>query len=178
MHLTQNWEIRKPGASSRGGIVASQNAVAARVGAEILAAGGTAVDAVVATAFALAAVEPWNSGLGGIGFMVVQPAGADQAEVVDFGPISPQALDPAAFPLTGEMRTELFTWPKVLDNRNIHGPLSFVIPSAVRGYGLAIERFGRLPWRELLAPAIRLARSGLPVDWFTTIKVAATAADL
>src|SRR5262245_39267573 len=117
-HRTQHWEIRKPGASSRGGIVASQNRTAAQIGAEALAAGGTAVDAVVATAFALAAVEPWNSGLGGIGFMVVQPAGTDRAEVVDFGPISPRGLDPAAFPLTGELRTELFTWPQVVDDRN------------------------------------------------------------
>ena len=178
MHLTQNWEIRKPGASSRGGIVASQNAVAARVGAEILKSGGTAVDAVVATAFALAAVEPWNSGLGGIGFMVVQQAGADRAEVVDFGPISPRGLDPSAFPLTGEMRTELFTWPQVVGDRNMHGPMSFTIPSAVRGYALALERFGRMPWRELVMPAAALARAGLPVDWFTTVKVASAAADL
>ena len=178
MHLTQNWEIRKPGVSSRAGIVASQNATAARVGAEILAAGGTAVDAAVATAFALAAVEPWNSGLGGIGFMVVQQAGAERAEVVDFGPISPSGLDPAAFPLTGEMRTELFTWPQVVGDRNMHGPLSFMIPSAVRGYALALERFGRMPWRELVSPAVSLARVGLPVDWFTTVKVASAAADL
>ena len=161
MHLTQNWDIRKPGVSSRGGVVASQNGTAARVGAEVLAAGGTAVDAVVATAFALAAVEPWNSGLGGIGFMVVHPAGADRAEVVDFGPVAPHGLDPAAFPLTGEMRTELFTWPQVVGDRNMHGPLSFAIPSAVRGYALAVERFGRLPWRELVAPAIALAQDRL-----------------
>jgi len=178
MHLTQNWVVRKPSVSSRGGIVASQNGSAARVGAEVLAAGGTAVDAVVATAFALAAVEPWNSGLGGIGFMVVQPAGAHRAEVVDFGPVAPHGLDPTAFPLTGEMRTELFTWPQVVGDRNMHGPLSFAIPSAVRGYALAVERFGRLPWRELVTPAIALARAGLPVDWFTTVKVASAAADL
>jgi gamma-glutamyltranspeptidase / glutathione hydrolase len=178
MHSTQNWDVRKPGVISRGGIVAAQNATAAQIGAEVLAAGGTAVDAVVATAFALVAVEPWNSGLGGIGVMVVQPAGAQRAEAVDFGPISPRHLDPAAYPLTGEMRTELFTWPQVLGDRNIHGPLSFVIPSAVRGYAVAVQRFGRMPWRDLLSPAVRLARLGLPVDWFTTIKVAAAAADL
>jgi len=178
MHVTQNWEIRKPGASSRGGIVASQNATAAGAGAEVLAAGGTAVDAAVATAFALAAVEPWNSGLGGIGFMVVHQAVADRAEVVDFAPLSPNGLDPAAFPLTGGMRTELFTWAQVVGDRNMHGPLSFVVPSAVRGYALALERFGRMPWRELVAPAVALARAGLPVDWFTTVKVASAAADL
>jgi gamma-glutamyltranspeptidase/glutathione hydrolase len=178
MHLTQNWEIRKPGMSSRGGIVASQNATAARVGAEILAAGGTSVDAAVATAFALAAVEPWNSGLGGIGQLVVHQAGAERAEVVDFGPIAPNGLDPGTFPLTGEVRTELFTWAQVVGDRNMHGPLSFMIPSAVRGYALALERFGRMPWRDLVAPAVSLAKAGLPVDWFTTVKVASAAADL
>src|SRR4051812_43016225 len=109
----QNWAVRKPGAVSRGGMVASQNGAAAAIGADILAAGGTAVDAVVATAFALCVREPWNSGLGGIGIMVVHPPGATRAEVVDFGPIAPNRLDPAAFPLTGETRTELFTWPRV-----------------------------------------------------------------
>jgi gamma-glutamyltranspeptidase / glutathione hydrolase len=178
MHLTQRWEVRKPGASSRGGVVASQNGTAARVGAEVLAAGGSAVDAVVATAFALAAVEPWNSGLGGIGFMVVHQPGAKRAEVIDFGPVSPSGVDPSAFPLTGQTRTELFTWPQVVGDRNMHGPLSFAIPSAVRGYALAVERFGRMPWRELVTPAVEFARSGLPVDWFTTIKVASAAADL
>jgi gamma-glutamyltranspeptidase / glutathione hydrolase len=179
MHLTQNWDVRKPAASSRGGIVAAQNRTAAQVGAEALAAGGTAIDAVVATAFALAVVEPWSSGLGGIGHLVVHRVGADHAESVDFGPIAPRALDPAAYPPSGETRTELFTWSQgVVGDHNIRGPLSFVIPSAVRGYALAIERFGCMPWRDLVAPAIPLARRGLPVDWFTTLKVANAAADL
>jgi gamma-glutamyltranspeptidase/glutathione hydrolase len=178
MRLTQNWEIRKPAAASRNGIVAAQQRSAAEVGAAILAAGGSAVDATVAAAFALAAVEPWNSGLGGTGFMVVHPAGARGSVVIDFGPVAPQALDPAAYPLSGGTRTELFTWPRVEGDRNIEGPLSFAIPSAVAGLALAVERFGRLPWRELLLPAVTLARTGLPVDWWTTLKVASAAAGL
>jgi gamma-glutamyltranspeptidase / glutathione hydrolase len=178
MRLTQNWQVRKDAVASRRGIVAAQERSAAEAGAAILRAGGSAVDAVVATAFALAAVEPWNSGLGGIGFLVVHPAGAARAEAVDFGPVAPHALDRAAYPLTGATRTELFTWPQVADDRNIEGPLSFLIPSAVAGYALAVERFGRLPWRELLQPAIALARAGLPVDWFTTVKVASAAPGL
>src|ERR1700744_4045092 len=126
--LMQNWAVRKPAVSPRGGIVASQNGVAATVGAEILAAGGTAVDAVVATAFALSVREPWNSGLGGIGFMVVHPAGGARAEGGDFGPVAPTGLDPALFPLTDETTTDLFTWARVVDDRNIHGPLSVMIP--------------------------------------------------
>jgi gamma-glutamyltranspeptidase/glutathione hydrolase len=176
--LMQNWTVCKPGVSSRGGIVASQNGVAAAVGAEILAAGGSAVDAVVATAFALAVREPWNSGLGGIGFMVVHPAGGTRAEVVDFGPVAPAGLDPALFPLTGHSHTDLFTWAQVADDRNVHGPLSVMVPSTVRGYAQAVERFGRLPWRDLLAPAIALAKDGLPVDWYVTLRIAAFAADL
>jgi gamma-glutamyltranspeptidase/glutathione hydrolase len=176
--LMQNWVVRKPVAASRGGIVASQNGVAAAAGAAILAAGGSAVDAVVATAFALAVREPWNSGLGGIGFMVVQPPGGARAEIVDFGPVAPSGLDPAAYPLTGETITELFTWPRVEGDRNIHGPLSFAIPSAVRGYAMAVERFGRTPWRDLVAPAVALARAGLPVDWYVTLKTANAAEDL
>jgi gamma-glutamyltranspeptidase/glutathione hydrolase len=176
--LTQNWLVRKPVAASRGGVVVAQNGVAATVGAEMLAAGGSAVDAVVATAFALSVREPWNSGLGGIGFMVVVPPGGGRAEIVDFGPIAPSGLDPASYPLTGETITELFTWPRVEDDRNMHGPLSFAIPSAVRGYALAVERFGRTPWRDLVAPAVALARQGLPVDWWVTVKTATAAADL
>src|SRR6516225_7978688 len=177
-HITQHWHLTKPAASGRRGVIAAQACSAGAAGIAVLDAGGSAVDAAVATALALAAVEPWNSGLGGIGFMVVQQAGTERAEVVDFGPISPSGLDPAAFPLTGEMRTELFTWPQVVGDRNMHGPLSFMIPSAVRGYALALERFGRMPWRELVSPAVSLARVGLPVDWFTTVKVASAAADL
>jgi gamma-glutamyltranspeptidase/glutathione hydrolase len=176
--LMQNWDVRKPVAVSRGGVVASQNGVAAGVGAEVLAAGGSAVDAVVATAFALSVREPWNSGLGGIGFMVVSPPGGGRAEIVDFGPVAPGALDPSAYPLTGQTKTDLFTWPQVVDDRNVHGPLSFAVPSAVRGYALAVERFGRMPWRDLVAPAVALARKGLPVDWWVTTKTANSAEDL
>jgi gamma-glutamyltranspeptidase / glutathione hydrolase len=174
----QNWIVRKPVAASRGGIVAAQNGVAAQIGAQILAAGGSAVDAVVAAAFALAVREPWNSGLGGIGFMVVAPPGGGRAEVVDFGPIAPRGLDPAVYELTGESVTDLFTWPQVVDDRNIHGPLSFAIPSAVRGYAAAVERFGRTPWRDLVNPAVALAREGLPVDWFATLRIALAAPEL
>jgi len=177
-HLTQNWHLAKPAARGRGGMVVSQVKAAAEAGAEMLRAGGTAADAAVATAFALATLEPWNCGLGGIGFAQVMAPGMARAETVDFGPVSPGALDPAAFPLTGRAKQDLFAWPEVEADRNIHGPLSFAIPSAVAGYALLHARHGRLPIREVLAPAVALARRGLPQDWYTTLKIASSAAVL
>src|SRR4249920_1652507 len=131
IHKTQNWHVRKPLARSRRGIVATQNRVAGEAGARALAAGGNAVDAAVTAGFALAAVEPWNSGLGGIGYMLVYLAKENRVEVVDFGPVSPRALDPADFPLSGGFAGDLFAWPAVKEDRNVHGPLSFAVPGEV-----------------------------------------------
>lgn len=179
VYRTQNWILTKPSARGRHGIVASQNREAAEAGAAILEAGGNAADAAVATAFALAAVEPWNSGLGGIGFAVVLKAGETRAEVVDFGPVAPRRADPADYPLTGAMKKDLFTWPEVVGDRNIHGPLSFCTPSSVAGYAKLKEAFGSgLPVSELLAPAIALAKRGLAQDWYTTLKIASSASVL
>lgn len=170
-HLTQHWSVTKPSATGGRGMVVAQAKSAAEAGVAILDAGGNAVDAAVATALALATAEPWNSGLGGIGFALVHPAGESRAHVVDFGPVAPRGLDPSVFKLTGRMKQDLFAWPEVEGDANIHGPLSFVIPSASAGYAHMLERWGRLPLSEIAAPAVALAKRGLPKDWFTTIKV-------
>ncbi|MDW8445190.1 MAG: gamma-glutamyltransferase [Acetobacteraceae bacterium] len=174
----QNWIIAKPPARGAKGMVVAQARAAAEAGAAVLGAGGTAADAAVAAAFVLAAVEPWNSGLGGIGFALVHAAGDGRAKVVDFGPVSPARLDPKAFPIVPGTSPHLFAWPNVAGERNVHGPLSFVVPSAVAGYAELHRRWGRLPWRDLLAPAIAHARAGLAADWFAALKIASAAADL
>ncbi|HQT80551.1 MAG TPA: gamma-glutamyltransferase, partial [Rhodopila sp.] len=177
-HQTQNWVLSKPAARGRRGIVVSQVRSAAEAGVAILDAGGNAIDAAVATALALAAVEPWNSGLGGIGFALVHRAGQASADVVDFGPVAPRGLNASAFKLTGRMKQDLFAWPEVAGDANIHGPLSFAIPSATAGYAHMHQLWGKLPLREVIAPAIALARRGLPQDWFTTLKIGFSAAVL
>jgi gamma-glutamyltranspeptidase/glutathione hydrolase len=176
-HASQHWRLAKPAARGRRGMIASQSRAAAEAGLAILDAGGNAADAAVATAFALASQEPWNSGLGGIGFALLAGPGLAPT-TLDFGPVSPAGLDPAAFPMTGRMKQDLFAWPEVEGDRNIHGALSFAIPSAVAGCALLHEAHGRLPLAEVLAPAIALARRGLPQDWFTTLKIANAAAVL
>ena len=177
-HLVQNWQVRKPLARSRGGIVTTQNKIAGAAGIEILNAGGNAVDAAVATGLALAAVEPCNSGLGGVGFMLVYLAKEKKVHVVDFGPISPHKLNPANFPLTGGFTTDLFTWPTVKDDRNVHGPNSIAVPGHVDGLATALAKFGRKSFADVIAPAIELADEGIAVDWYLTLKVATTAKEL
>src|SRR5207302_7229959 len=102
-HITQNWQLTKPAASGRRGMVVSQARSAAQAGVAVLDAGGNAIDAAIATALSLASVEPWNSGLGGIGHAVVHRAGEPRAETVDFGPTAPAALDASRFTLTGKI---------------------------------------------------------------------------
>ena len=177
-HYVQNWNVSKPPATSRGGVVASQNRIASEAGARILAAGGNAIDAAVATGLALAAVEPWNSGLGGVGFMMVYLAREKRVQVVDFGPISPYGLNPADYPLTGGYTSDLFTWPSVQDDRNVHGPMSIAIPGHVDGLATALKQFGTLPFREVVQPAIALADEGIAIDWYLTLKIATMAKEL
>jgi gamma-glutamyltranspeptidase/glutathione hydrolase len=177
-HFTQNWLLSKPSAQGKRGIVVSQVRSAAEAGVAILDAGGNAIDAAVATALSLAAVEPWNSGLGGVGFALLHRAGQKVAEVVDFGPAAPRNLSASAFKLTGRLKQDLFAWPEVEGDANIHGPLSFAIPSSTAGYAHMHATWGRLPLKEIIAPAIALARRGLPQDWYTTLKIGSSASVL
>src|SRR6185369_8735831 len=92
-------QIRKPAVTSKGGIVAAQSRRAAEVGADVLAAGGDCVDAVVATGFALGVLEPWMSGLGGGGAMVLYRAKENRVEVIDYGMRAPDSLKIQDYPL-------------------------------------------------------------------------------
>ena len=162
---------------SRGGVVAAQHRRAAEIGAELLRAGGNAIDAAIATSLALGVLEPWMSGLGGGGCMLVELADG-QAHAVDAGMVAPRRLSPADYPLAGGAAGDLFGWPAVVGDRNLHGPLAVAVPGLADGLRLAHERFGSMPLRELVAPAVALAAEGFLVDWFTTQMVAGAALDL
>ena len=122
------WRITKRAVRSRRGVVAAQSRVAAAVGAEVLRAGGNAIDAAIATSLALGVVEPWMSGLGGGGCMLVRLAADGGSHALDCGMVAPRRLDPAAYPLAGGAAGDLFGWPAVLDDRNLHGPWPWRCP--------------------------------------------------
>src|SRR6266702_8704562 len=171
-------QIRKAATTSKGGIVAAQSGKAAAVGAEVLAAGGDCVDAVIATTFALGVLEPWMSGLGGGGAMVLYRAREDRYEVIDYGMRAPVNLRVEDYPLSGGAASDLFPWERVKDDRNIHGPGAIAVPGVVAGMEEAHRRHAKMPWQELVAPAAALAGEGLAVDWWTTVMISSAAADL
>lgn len=168
----EQWQFRKPAVIGESGMVAAQHWLAAGTGAEVLAAGGNAVDAAVATALALNAVEPWMSGLGGNGYLVIWSAAERRAFALNFQGQVPAELDLADYPIDPDAPLTLMNYPGVVGSRNVYGPGSIAVPGAVAGLAAAHERFGRLGWDRLVRPAVDLAERGLPVDWFATLNIA------
>ncbi len=150
-----NWAfpLDAPPVTAAHGMVATDAPLATQVGAEVIRTGGNAVDAAVATAFALAVVWPAAGNIGGGGFMVAQMAGSPPA-ALDFREVAPAAA-------TRNMFIGANGKP---DDRSYNGDLAAGVPGSVAGLWEAHHRFGSRPWAELLAPAIRLADSGFVVD--------------
>ena len=133
----------------RNGVVASVSAPASDVGVSVLQQGGNAVDAAIATAFALAVAYPLAGNLGGGGFMLVYPAaGEGLPTAFDYRETAPAAAWPTMF--TKE------------ESQYTHRAVA--TPGTIRGLESAHRRFGSLPWTALLEPAIALAREGFIVD--------------
>lgn len=136
---------------SRLGAIASAHPLATDVAASILEAGGNAVDAAVALSLALSVVEPWSSGLGGGAFMVVRMKGV--TTTWDLRETAPQAATRDMYVKSGEVVPGLST----------RSALASGIPGLVRGLAQIHRESGSLPFEQLVAPAIRLARDGFEV---------------
>jgi gamma-glutamyltranspeptidase/glutathione hydrolase len=145
------------GATGTNGVVAAARPEASRVGVEILRMGGNAVDAAVATGFALGVLEPNASGIGGGGFMLVKLAGMKDAVVIDFRPTAPAAATPDMYKLDARGRA--------IDNASVEGGLASAVPGEVRGLLAAFEQYGsrKLTRAQVIQPAIDWAERGVPV---------------
>lgn len=133
------------------GMVVTQNAIASEVGAEILRKGGNAVDAAVAVGFALAVTLPRAGNIGGDGFMLVHTAATRETVVIDFRSVAPAAA-----------RLEMFVDKKGEESPQAsRGYLASAVPGTVAGLELAHRRYGKLPWKDVVAPARRLAAEGI-----------------
>lgn len=143
--------------TARHGMVVSQEAKASQVGVDILKRGGNAVDAAVATGFALAVTLPRAGNIGGGGFMLVHLAAEKKTVAIDYRETAPALTTPNVF---------LDENGKPDRQKSVFSGLSIGVPGTVAGLELAWRNYGsgRLSFAELVAPAIRLARQGLTVD--------------
>lgn len=144
-------------AEGRNGVVAAAKPEASQVGVDILKAGGNAVDAAVATAFALGVLEPNASGIGGGGFLIIKMADMKEAVVVDFRETAPAASTPDMYKFGAD--------GKVLNNATFEGGLSVGVPGEVKGLLYALDNYGskKLTRAQIVQPAVDWANKGIPV---------------
>ena len=139
------------------GMVASQEATASRIGRDILKKGGNAVDAAIAVGLALAVTLPRAGNLGGGGFMLVHMAASEKTVAIDYREMAPQAASKNMY---------LKSDGSVDKKASRYGYSAVGVPGTVAGFALAHKKFGSLPWRVLVEPAITLAANGIIVTDF------------
>ena len=137
------------------GMVATTDRLASEVGVEVLGAGGNAVDAAIAVAFALAVVNPEAGNIGGGGFLLSRGADGSSA-VIDFRSVAPAAA-----------KRDMFAAGRAPEGASLEGHLSAAVPGSVGGLWEAHRRLGSLPWSGLVDPAVSLARGFAVSDRFT-----------
>ena len=135
------------------GMVVSQSDIASQIGFQVIRDGGNAVDAAVATAFALAVTHPTAGNIGGGGFMVFRPASGD-ATTFDFRETAPAGSNPIMWLVDGKYDAQL--------HHNSHRAVG--VPGTVAGFHLAWQKLGSKPWKDLVAPAVKLARDGFEIS--------------
>src|ERR1700683_5042713 len=137
------------------GMVVSVHELASKAGVEMMQAGGNAVDAAVATGFALAVVHPAAGNLGGGGFMLVRMADG-KTHFVDYREKAPAAATPEMY---------LDAQGNVIAGASEIGYKSIGVPGSVAGMVYAEQKYGKLTLKQVMAPAIRLARDGYTLSW-------------
>ncbi len=142
---------------AQNGMVVAQEAIAARVGADILKAGGNAIDAAVATGFALAVTYPRAGNIGGGGFMIVHLANTRRNIAIDYRETAPAAIHRDSF-LDDEGNAD--------PRKSLASGLGVGVPGTVAGLALAHRKYGsgRFTLAQLIAPSVRIAREGFIVD--------------
>ncbi len=144
------------------GAVAAPESQAARVGGEILRRGGNAVDAAIAVQFAISTTNAIGAGIGGGGFMLIHDPDAGEVVALDYRETAPRGADRDMFlDEHGEVDPQL----------SVHTALAAGVPGTVRGMAALHQRYGTLPWADLIQPAIDLAEDGFEIDPWTAGKI-------
>lgn len=144
------------------GMVVSSDPLASQIGIETLEDGGNAVDAAIAVSFALAVVHPRAGNLGGGGFLLYRDGGTKTSALIDFRETAPAASSPGMY---------LDAKGDVVPKLSTEGYLAVATPGTVAGMELAHRKYGLLPWKRLLRPAIKLAKRGFRVSRFLSEEI-------
>lgn len=139
----------------KNGMVVSDNILASEVGIDILKKGGNAIDASIATAFALAVTHPEAGNIGGGGFIVLMKSDGE-VTTIDFREKAPLKASPDMFQDEDG---------NLIENVNHNGLKAVGVPGTVAGLYLAHQKYGKLPWVDLVQPSVDLAEKGFPMTW-------------
>lgn len=146
------------------GMVVSAHALASEAGLKTLQNGGNAIDAAVATTFAISVVEPFSAGIGGGGFLVLRLGQTGEIKALDFRERAPAAATRTLYlDQSGQVRPKAST----------DGYLAVAVPGTVAGLYEVHRRYGQRPWQDVVQPAIQLAEQGFPVSWRLAKAIAA-----
>ena len=149
---------------ARNGLVTSSSKVASEVGIDILKKGGNAIDASIATAFALAVTHPSAGNIGGGGFLVFMDS-SGITTTIDFREKAPLKASPKMFlDEAGRLQKGINHTGRQTTSNHI-GAKSIGVPGTVAGLYLAHQKYGSLPWADLVQPSIDIAENGFPLTW-------------
>lgn len=149
---------------AKNGMVTSSSKIASEVGIDILKKGGNAIDASVATAFALAVTHPSAGNIGGGGFMVFMDS-LGKTTTIDFREKAPLKATPNMFLDNAGILTEGKNLYGMESTVNHIGAKSVGVPGTVAGLYLAHQQYGSLPWADLVQPSIDISKNGFPLTW-------------
>ena len=151
--LSESKIVKGKTATSDYSMIVTRHYIASEVGNQILLEGGNAIDASVAVSFALSVVLPQASPIGGGGFMIIHDENSDTNYALDYREMAPKEATEDMFIVNGEVDRKLA----------LESYLSSGVPGTVKGLYIAHQKFGLLPWKRLVSPAIKLARDGFIV---------------
>ncbi len=143
-------------AEGKSGMVATAHPLASLIGEEILKKGGNAVDAAVAAAFGLGVAEPNASGLGGGGFILIYRAKTRDVVAIDYREVAPLKATPDMYRMT--------PGGKVVDDEITVGHKAVAVPGTLAGLTLALQKYGSMSLKDVMAPAIQVAEDGYLVS--------------
>jgi len=167
-----DWTATRGGASGERGVVAAGHEAEVEAGLAMLEAGGNAFDALVAAAFVSYVVEPFNCGIGGYGHLSAFEAASGELVSVSHYLRAPGAARPDMFEIDEARGLKYYETPWTRGMQAERGPLAVGVPGAIAGLYWSQRRFGRLPWPQVIGPALEEARAGLPVTWQLVLRIA------